>query len=159
MRDLSHLAEFAPFVAVHDEFAERLFRHQDALVRGDAKAARAELAALRAELVSHIEHEEARILPVLAARGGWGRAGDPQFYRDEHAKIRALLGRFAAASEGLDPGSSDYPRAAGRLIADEEALVTLLAHHDDRESRCLYPDLVRVTTPAERRAMLDGRAS
>lgn len=148
------LAEFAPFVEVHDEFVERLLRHQDALVRGDAAAARALLRALRADLVSHIEREESRILPVLAARGGWGRAGDPQFYRDEHAKIRALLDRFDGAAAALVPGAPEWARAAGRLIAAEESLVTLLQHHDDRESRCLYPDLVRVTTPEERRAML-----
>lgn len=152
--DPSPLAEFEPFVAVHAEFVEALLRHQDALVRGDAAAARREVDALRADLDAHIDREETRILPVLAARGGWGRAGDPRFYRDEHAKIREHLARAQAAAAALDPAATDYPRRAGRLIGAEQALLTLLEHHDDRERRCLYPDLVRVTTPEERRGML-----
>jgi hypothetical protein len=148
--DPSPLADFAPFVAVHAEFVEALLRHQDALVRGDVAASRREIDSLRADLDAHIDREETRVLPVLEARGGWGRAGDPRFYRDEHAKIREHLARACTATAALDAAAPNYPRRAGRLIGAEQAFLTLLEHHDDRERRCLYPDLVRVTTAAER---------
>ena len=149
------LREFRPFVEVHAEFLEAVLRHQEALVRGDVAAARAAIASLRDDLRTHIAREEERILPLLEARGGWGRAGDPRFYRDEHAKILALLDRFAAATADIDAAAAGAHRAIVLLIGAETALRTLLEHHDDRERRCLYPDLVRVTSPEERRALME----
>lgn len=150
MADLSHLLEFEAFVAIHADFIGALLRHQDALVRGDADEARREIRQLRADLFEHAQREDDRVLPLLEARGGWGRAGDPRFYREEHERIRGYLVRFCAEADALDAASPSYPRAAGRLIGAEQAFLTLLEHHDDREARCLYPDLIKVTTPAER---------
>ena len=154
MPDLTHLAEFESFVAIHGEFVEALLRHQDALVRGDADEARREMDQLFADLSEHADREDERVLPVLEARGGWGRAGDPRFYREEHERIRQYLRRFREETAGLDPAAPGYARRAGRLIGAEQSFLTLLEHHDQRESKCLYPDLLRVTTPAERLAML-----
>lgn len=148
------LAEFRPFVEVHADFLEAVLRHQEALVRGDVPAALEAIRGLRDEMTEHIEREEARILPVLEARGGWGRAGDPRFYRDEHAKIRRHLDRWCGDTAALDAAHPGYARAAALQIGAQHAFRTLLEHHDDRERTALYPDLVRVTTPAERRAML-----
>jgi iron-sulfur cluster repair protein YtfE (RIC family) len=154
MPDLSHLLEFEPFVAIHADFREAILRHHDALVRGDVAASRAEMAQFAADLADHMQREETRILPVLAARGGWGRAGDPQFYRDEHDKLRALLDRSRREIATLDAAAPDYARRAALLIGADQALLHMLEHHDDRETRCLYPDLLKVTTPEERMEML-----
>ena len=150
MTEPDPLQEFRPFVEVHAEFLEALLRHQEALVRGDVGAARAEITRLRDDLRAHIDRENGRILPLLEARGGWGRAGNPRFYREEHEKLLALLDRFVAATVALDPAASDFHRAVALQIGAETALRALLEHHDDRERRCLYPDMVRVTTAAER---------
>lgn len=155
MTDLSHLLEFEPFVAIHADFREAVLRHQEALVRGDVALARTLIERFQADLEDHARREETRILPVLASRGGWGRAGDPQFYRDEHDKLRGLLARTVAETAALEAGAPSYPRQAALLIGAEQALLRLLEHHDDRETRCLYPDLLKVTTAEERRAMLE----
>jgi iron-sulfur cluster repair protein YtfE (RIC family) len=155
MSGSSDLLEFAPFVEVHADFREAVLRHQDALVRGDVAASRAEIERFAADLEDHMRQEETRILPVLETRGGWGRAGDPQFYRDEHEKLRGHVRRAVRETAALDAASADFPRRAALLIGAEQALLHLLEHHDDRETRCLYPDLLKVTTPEERRAMLE----
>lgn len=110
--------------------------------------------ARRHELTGRMHREESCVLPALEARSGWGRAGDPLFCRDEHAKIRSFLERFVAAAASLDSASSDDPRRAGRPIGARESFRTLLEHHDDCAKRCPYPHLVKVTTPAERAAIL-----
>jgi hypothetical protein len=69
---------FDALLAVHAEFHELVLAHQEALVRGDLAAARATIARLRAELTSHIRHEETKILPVVERAGGWSRIGDPR---------------------------------------------------------------------------------
>ncbi|MCE9636341.1 MAG: hemerythrin domain-containing protein [Planctomycetes bacterium] len=154
MPDLSHLLEFEAFVAIHAEFIEALLRHQDALVRGDVDDARREIHQLKADLFEHAQREDDHVLPLLETRGGWGRAGDPRFYREEHDRIRAYLVRFCSDADALDAATPGYARAAGRLIGAEQAFLSLLEHHDDREARCLYPDLIKVTTPTERIALL-----
>lgn len=159
MSDLASLLEFGPFVAVHAEFLEALMRHQEALVRSDLAAARREIGGLRDELRAHVGRENDVLLPILEARGGWGRAGDPRFYREEHRKIILLLDRFVGATAALDPASPRFHREIAVLVGEENSLRTLLEHHDDRERRCLYPDLVRVTTPDERRALMGTEQS
>lgn len=151
---LPPLAEFAPFVEVHAEFLDALLAHQEALVRGDLAAGRAAIEGLRRALGEHIERENGVVLPVLEARGGWGRAGDPRFYREEHARILELLDRAVAETAALASAGPRFHREIALLIGREQGLRTLLEHHDDRERRCLYPDLVKVTTPAERLALI-----
>ena len=152
--EYSGLAEFGPFVAVHADFLEALLRHQEELVRGDLLAARRVIRGLRDDLRTHIARENDVLLPLLEERGGWGRAGEPRFYREEHRKILSLLDRFVAATAALFPASPRLHREIATLISEENSLRTLLEHHDDRERRCLYPDLVRVTTAQERGALM-----
>jgi iron-sulfur cluster repair protein YtfE (RIC family) len=147
------LAEFGPFVAVHETFLAGLLDHQERLVAGDLPAGLAALERLRDELRAHIAHENTVVLPFLEARGGWSRVGEPRFYREEHEKILALLDRFVAETTALR-GDPRRERGIALLIGREQTLRTLLEHHDDRERRALYPDLVRVTTPAERITLL-----
>ena len=69
-QDPKELAEFQAFVEVHADFGEALMRHQEALVRGDARAGREILARLRMDLEDHIRRENTKILPVIEERGG-----------------------------------------------------------------------------------------
>jgi iron-sulfur cluster repair protein YtfE (RIC family) len=153
-KSLSHLQEFEGFVEIHESFFEGLYRHQESLVRNDVESALRELRKLHADLRAHITRENEKVLPVLEQRGGWSRAGEPRFYREEHGRILELLDRFELSTSMLVQGSPGYPRAAAILIANELSLRTLLEHHDDREKHCLYLDLLKITTPEERRQML-----
>ena len=137
---------FAALLDVHGDFIERLMRHQEALVRGDLAAARAEIAGLRRDIEAHIAHEEAKILPVIERAGSWSRIGDPRFYRDEHVQIRSALEGLEAKTAALVPAGH---RAIALLIGEERAFVSLLEHHDDRERRALYPDVERLTRPED----------
>lgn len=146
---------FAALIAEHEEFLEALLAHQEALVRGDLDAARERIAGLQARLAEHIRLEEEQLLPVLEERGGWGRIGEPRYYREEHERIQAIVAELVAATSALDGSDSGVHREIALLIGREQAFRSLLEHHDDRERKGLFPDLARVTTPEEQARMLD----
>ena len=140
---------FQSLLDLHEDFADLLLSHQASLVRGDLAQARLEIESLATQIDAHARHEETKILPVLERAGGWSRIGDPRFYREEHAKLRAMLADLVARTRALDAGSPQVHRTIARLIGDEQAFRSLLEHHDDRERRALYPDLERLTRPEE----------
>lgn len=146
---------FQPFLDEHDDFLEMLLQHQEALVRHDVETASERIARLDADLQAHIRHEEEKLLPALEAAGGWTRIGHPQFYRDEHAKILRWTSELLAATDALDADSPEFHRSVALLIGREQGFRSLLEHHDDRERKALFPDLERVTTPAEQALLLE----
>ncbi len=146
---------FQVFLDEHDDFEESLLAHQEALVRGDLESSLELLCGLRDALDAHIRHEEEKLLPVLERGGGWSRIGDPSYYRDEHGKIREMVGELVDVAAALSTESPSLHRDIALLIGREQRLRTLLEHHDDRERRALFPDLERLTTPAERAALLE----
>ena len=147
--------EFQPLLDAHGDFAESLLSHQESLIRGDIGKACSTLRSLERELARHIAVEEDVLLPVVERGGGWTRIGNPAFYRQEHRRILDLLAKFASEAEGLDPDAPDLHRGIALLIGREHGLRTLLEHHDDRERQALYRDLLRLTTPVERRRLLE----
>lgn len=146
---------FEVLLAAHDEFVEVLLEHQTALVRGDLESARDLIAGLQADLADHIRHEEERLLPVLEERGGWGRIGEPRYYREEHEKIQATVAGLVEVTNELEADDPGLHREIALLIGREQAFRSLLEHHDDRERRGLFPDLARVTTPEEQARLLE----
>ena len=146
---------FEVLLAAHDDFLELLLDHQAAMVRGDLESARDLIAGLQVDLADHIRHEETRLLPVLEERGGWGRIGLPRYYREEHEKIQAIVAELVEATNGLDIHDPGAHREIALLIGREQSFRTLLAHHDDRERKGLFPDLARVTTPEEQARLLE----
>ncbi len=145
---------FQALLDAHEGFDESLLQHQEAMVRGDLKSARDLIAELQAELHAHIRHEEERLLPLLEERGGWGRIGEPRYYREEHAKIQATVAALVEATNGLDTSDPSLHRDIALLIGREQSFRSLLEHHDERERKGLFPDLARVTTPEEQAGLL-----
>ncbi len=149
---------FSVLLDAHDDFAEALLEHQEALVRGDLETARDTVSALQADLDQHIRHEEERLLPVLEARGGWGRIGEPRYYREEHARIRVVIADLVESTNALDPVEPSFHRDIALLIGREQSFKALLEHHDERERKGLFPDLERVTSPEEQARLLEPPA-
>ena len=145
---------FQALLDAHDGFDESLLQHQEAMVRGDLESARDLIAELQSELHAHIRHEEERLLPLLEERGGWGRIGEPRYYREEHEKIRVTLTALVETTNGLDASAPGVHRDIALLIGREQSFRSLLEHHDERERKGLFPDLERVTTPEERAGLL-----
>lgn len=153
---MDEFGEFQGLLDLHQDFAQALLAHQEALVRGDLADALVRARALEAELVGHIRLENEVLLPVLERGGGWSRIGAPDFYRDEHEKILAGVAELVAETRALDPADPALHRRIALLIGREQRFRSLLEHHDDRERRALYPDLLRLTTPDERADLLRG---
>ena len=149
------MSSFDPLLDEHEEFVETLLTHQEALVRGDLESGRDLIAQLQAMLHAHIRHEEEKLLPVLERGGGWGRIGDPRYYREEHAKIQQLVAELVEHTNALLSGDPRLHREIALLVGREQAFRSLLEHHDDRERRALFPDLERLTTPEERARLLE----
>lgn len=139
-----------PLLDLHEDFDERLHRHQEALVRTDLTMAKREIEALRDALRMHADDEERLLLPVLEAAGGWTRIGHPDYYRQDHAKLHALLDGLCERTAALEPDDPGLHRKIARLLVGQHKLETVLAHHDERERKGLYTDLLRMTTVEER---------
>jgi len=149
---------FQVLLDAHEGFEESLLEHQEAMVRGDLESARDLIAELQEELRVHIRHEEERLLPVLEERGGWGRIGEPRYYREEHEKIQLMVAALVEATNALDTTDPAMHRDVALLIGREQAFRSLLEHHDERERKGLFPDLERVTTPEEQALLLEPPA-
>jgi len=149
---------FRVLLDAHEGFDESLLEHQEAMVRGDLESARDLIAELQEELQIHIRHEEERLLPLLEERGGWGRIGEPRYYREEHEKIQMMVAGLVEATNGLDAADPRVHRDIALLIGREQAFRSLLEHHDERERKGLFPDLARVTTPEEQALLLEPPA-
>ena len=151
---MSDFAEFQPLLDLHDDFEAALTDHQALLVEGDLAGGTARLEALQSDLAAHIAFENGHVLPLLESAGGWSRIGDPRFYRQEHDRILALLDRFVGETRALSTAPGRVGAEIARLIGSEQSLRTLLEHHDDRERQALYRDLLAVTTPEQRLALV-----
>lgn len=139
-----------PLLDLHEDFDERLHRHQEALVRQELTVARDEIERLRDDLRSHAEDEERLLLPVLEEHGGWTRIGHPDYYRQDHAKLHSMLDELCRRTAALSPEDPGLARAIARLLVGQHKLETLLEHHDERERKGLYTDLLRMTTAEQR---------
>jgi hemerythrin-like domain-containing protein len=118
---------------------ERLDALVDDLRTSVAKAAFAEaregFVAFASGLRRHIDVEEQVLFPAFEAATGMRSHGPTAVMRAEHADIRRLLDRTAAALEKAD---------ATALGEATDALTALLAEHDQKEEHVLYPMTDRV---------------
>ena len=149
---------FQVLIDAHDGFLELLLEHQEAMVRGDLESARDLIAELQGELQAHIRHEEERLIPLLEERGGWGRIGEPRYYREEHERILMLVAGLVEVTNGLEMSDPRIHRDIALLIGREQVFRSLLEHHDERERKGLFPDLERVTSPEEQALLLEPPA-
>lgn len=145
---------FAALTAVHEKLDELFHLHQDALLRQDMGEADAHLASFARGIHDHIRVEEMLVIPIYESRGTPPPGGEVALFLTEHRKIEQLLGHIQDCLRTLARGSNFPRKETIRLLDQEAQFKHLLAHHDLRERRFLYPILDRITTAEERATML-----
>ena len=148
MRSLLELLE------VHAGLRECFAVHRDFVVGLEFGRALAELERFERELRSHMDAEEAVILPLYRKRVGKVLGGDPDFFTLEHKNI---LRNLETAKESLGKLAADPAagrRQAHEFLDQESMLLHLLEHHDLREKNTLYPRLDEVLSDEEREDLL-----
>lgn len=136
---------------IHERLDERFLSHQEALLAADVRLAATRLDEYERTLRTHMEDEEALLLPVYE-RAGRIPGGAVEFFTSEHRKMLEMLARIKARLAQFD--AAPAPREIIRLFDDESRYKRLVEHHDQREQNILYPALDRVTEDAERLALL-----
>lgn len=153
-------ASFQALADVHRWLDGLFLGHQTALLALDLPAARARLAAYERHLLTHIDDEDGRLLPIYEARKGHVPGGGTAFFLGEHRKLQALLEEIKGGLAALDRLAGDALAQRVVSLFDREAFYkSLVEHHHAREQRILFPLLDRLTSEAERADLLGQCAS
>ena len=148
MRNLSELLE------LHNDLDEIFFAHQCALLHFDFTAALSLLVRYETSLLTHMKDEEDVLLPIYSERASVIKGGNPQFFLDEHLKMRRFVELFKEQIAKL--AAEPKPEAGLILLLDREAFYKrLCGHHDKREREILYPELDRMTSETEKLDLLN----
>ena len=118
----------ADFAADHDRL-DALFTEFQALKRKDPPAAKEMFKAFLKCLTRHIVWEEDVLFPQFEAKTGMRDSGPTAVMRMEHRQIKAHLDAIHEKVRVADPDSD----------AAEAALLRVLADHNMKEERILYP--------------------
>jgi regulator of cell morphogenesis and NO signaling len=110
---------------------------------GRLEPARTSFAAFSQSLTRHIAAEEGLLFPVFEARVGV--VGPTSVMRHEHRAIAATLQR---AQSALDDGD------AGAFCDEGEELSTMMAAHNHKEERVIYPRTDDTLDELERAALV-----
>ncbi len=105
---------------------------------GDPESSKVLFGTVRAQLLKHIEMEEAVLFPAFAEHAAPGQTGPVQVMIAEHREITSMI---ASAADVVDEQS---------LLSKIDALVGKLAVHNKKEELILYPMINRSLPPAER---------
>jgi hemerythrin-like domain-containing protein len=144
---------FLSLLEIHERLDELFASHQEALLALDVELAQASLKQFELDLRAHMRIEEDLLLPIYA-RAGRIKGGPPEFYTGEHKKMLEFLARFNKQLEALGEAPADLKRGIIDLFDQEAVFKQLMQHHDMREQNLLYPTLDKVTSEAEREALL-----
>lgn len=148
-------ASFAELEGVHLWLDELFVQHQIALLGADIPTAIARLDDYERQLLTHIEDEDTRLIPVYSARTSDVPGGGRDFFEGEHIKLQTILGECREQLMAARGAAGDA--LSRRLVAlfDREAFYkSLVQHHHAREQNILFPWLDRVTTDDERASLL-----
>lgn len=148
------MASISELMTVHKVLDELFFEHQKALLHFNFEKAASLLNAYESTLLSHIADEEEILLPVYAERAMFPVGGKPQFYYDDHKKIRDFVELFKAKTSEI-ASESELDRVLLQLLDREAFFLRLMSHHDRREAEYLYPILDRLLSDEERHDLLD----
>ncbi|MEK7724889.1 MAG: hypothetical protein AAB336_11100 [Acidobacteriota bacterium] len=147
MRNLSQLLN------LHKDLDEMFFAHQSALLHFEFKAALSLLERYEYGLLTHIRDEEDVLLPVYSERAELVKGGKPQFFLDEHFKLKEFVKLLKKEITKL-PEEPNLDSKLIWLLDRESFFKRLCSHHDKRETEILYPELDRITTEAEKTELL-----
>lgn len=126
----------------HDRL-DGLFQSFQALKRSDAAKAKAAFKEFTFGLQRHIVWEEELLFPLWEEKTGLSDGGPTVVMRHEHRRIGEQLEALHRKVAAENPDSDQ----------EAQALTTLLASHNLKEERVLYPSLDQVTTEKEREAI------
>ncbi len=144
---------FLIFMRTHRLLVESFLNHQEALLRCDFVSARKRLRTFEQEIKRHIRDEETFLIP-LYSRAGKIVGGDPQLFLGEHQRIIEFIARLRKLLPRKKQRGKKAARTAVEIFYQEAMFRWLLDHHDERERQILYPTLDRISTEAERTAIL-----
>ena len=147
MRNLSQLLD------LHKDLDEIFFAHQSALLHFEFKVALSLLERYEYGLLTHIRDEEDVLLPVYSERAEIVKGGKPQFFLDEHFKLKEFVKLLKKEITKL-PEEPNLDSKLIWLLDRESFFKRLCSHHDKRETEILYPELDRITTEAEKTELL-----
>jgi iron-sulfur cluster repair protein YtfE (RIC family) len=128
----------------HEQLRETLERAIDACRSCALHDARASFYRFEDQLRRHVRTEDDVLFPAFEAHTGLRNTGPTAVMRREHREIERRLDRI---SDALD-GKPDLTLIERELVA----LQALLADHDRREERVIYPACDRFFTQGERYA-------
>ena len=145
---------FRELLQVHARLDELFLDHQRALLRLDLSTALDALEAYETELLAHIQDEEELMIPLYRERAEAPVGGTAEIFLGEHDKLRQFLVLFKeelAKMERLE----DLERGVLFLLDSQHIFKRLLVHHDNRETKMLYPLLDQITTEQEREDLFE----
>lgn len=126
----------------HDRLDE-LFKSFRELKRSDYPKAKEAFKQFKFGLQRHIVWEEDLLFPIWEQKTGLTEAGPTQVMRAEHRQIGALLEDLHEKVKAQNPESDQQ----------EERLLAVLASHNLKEERILYPAIDKVLEDSERTAI------
>jgi hemerythrin-like domain-containing protein len=98
----------------------------------------------------HHRKEEARLFPMLEARGMPREEGPTSVMRHEHDEGR----RYVAAMTGTcEEALRGQPNASRAFAKQAQGFAALMREHIDKEDHCLFPAAERLLTEADRFAL------
>ncbi|MFO0775366.1 MAG: hemerythrin domain-containing protein [Nitrospiraceae bacterium] len=127
----------------HDRL-DGLFASFRSQYTADRAAAQSAFAAFRAGLAQHIVWEEELLFPLWEAKTGMTQAGPTVVMRHEHRQIHPLLEQLQRESD-----KGENIEATAQLLSD------ILAAHNMKEERVLYPAIDQALTDEQRVTVFD----
>ena len=127
----------------HDRL-DALFQSFQTSKRENFSKAKEAFTEFKSGLERHIRWEEDVLFPLWEEKTGMSDGGPTFVMRDEHRRIEQQL---QAVDRNVGEGNADDAQP-------EQALLALLAAHNLKEERVLYPAIDQVTTPEECRDIL-----
>ena len=143
------MPSFNDLLELHTKLDELFLEHQRGLIRLDLDQAEAALDEYAAALLTHIRDEEAFMMPLYSGRVTAPVGGTVEIFLGEHVKLKRFLELFKEEIARIR-GMEDIERGVLFLIDSQHLFKRLLVHHDNRETKMLYPLLDEVTTESER---------
>jgi iron-sulfur cluster repair protein YtfE (RIC family) len=148
------MSSFSDLRDLHKEMDGLFLSHQRALLRLDLRQAALFLDAFEAELLAHMRDEEELMIPLYRERVEAPVGGAVEIFLADHEKMRQYVILMKEEVERLET-AEDLEAGVLFLLDSQHLFKRLLAHHDTRETKMLYPLLDQATTEVERQKLFE----
>ncbi|MCH7783627.1 hemerythrin domain-containing protein [candidate division KSB1 bacterium] len=147
-------SSFSELLDTHRHLEELFYNHQEALLDLDVSRALQVLLQFEVELKKHIELEEEHLMPIYKMTD-FSKGGAPEIFINEHRKLVNLLCDLRKNLEILISRPCVDKKNIIEILDSETMFKKVFSHHDKREEALFFPAIDSVTTPDERRTLLD----